>query len=128
MINGGIQDGVPTVSEGFQKAFQAGVDRDLDLLVKKSPWPLRMSFSKPVCVYSSLPRMLPQSLYQSGQARLCCSNKQPPKLSGLKEQRLNHHSCCTSIKGHQGLHSGSDMGTQASRNSHQPYLLPDATP
>lgn len=35
MINGGIQDGVPTVSEGFQKAFQAGVDRDLDLLVKK---------------------------------------------------------------------------------------------
>ena len=79
-------------------------------------------------MYSSLPRMLPQSLYQSGQARSCCRNKQPPKLSGLKEQRLNHHSCCTSIKGHQGLHSGSDTGTQASRSSHQPCLLPDATP
>lgn len=27
-------------------------------------------------------------LYQSGEATLCCSNKQPPKLRGLKAQRF----------------------------------------
>ena len=50
-------------TEVFQKAFRAGVDR-LRFMSNRSPWPLRMSFSKPVCVcvYVSLPRMLPQSV------------------------------------------------------------------
>lgn len=60
-----------------------------------------MSFSKPVCVHLSLPRMLPKSPYQSD--RLGYAAVATPNLSSLKQQKLNHHSCCMSIMRHQGV-------------------------
>lgn len=48
--------------------------------------------------------------YQSGEARLCRSNKQPQYLSGLKQQRFVPHLCYLSSEGQQGLCSSQPFG------------------
>lgn len=43
-------------------------------------------------IWSWLQLVYVKVVWQSGQARLCCNNKQSPKLSGFKQQRFISHS------------------------------------